>query len=568
MRILLLSHAFNSLTQRLFVELRERDHEVSVEFDINDEVTREAVAGFAPQLIIAPFLKRAIPEDIWRAQPCLIVHPGVRGDRGPSALDWAVLDGETRWGVTVLQAEAEMDAGPVRAWREFPMRAAGKASLYRNEVTAAAVEAVLEAVARFAAGDFSSQPVPATDAAIRGRARPLMQQADRAIDWAHDDTATVLRKIRCADGFPGVRDQVLGREVFLYDAHPEGVLRGTPGALIARCGDAVCRATVDGAVWIGHLRDRHAEHAFKLPAMWLLGDDATALPAVTADAHSGYRDIWYEEADDVGYLHFAFYNGAMGSEQCDRLRDAYVAARGRDTRVIVLMGGPDYWSNGMHLNLIEAADSPADESWRNINAIDDLAREIIETGSHLTVAALQGNAGAGGVFLARACDEVWARTGVILNPHYKDMGNLYGSEYWTYLLPRYAGAGNAERITQARLPMGVREACSLGLVDEAFGHTVETFAADVRRRAAELAPVPALDGRLEAKRQRRTAEEAQMPLAEYRARELERMQLNFYGFDPSYHVARYNFVHKVPKSRTPLTIALHRRVGARRQRAG
>jgi putative two-component system hydrogenase maturation factor HypX/HoxX len=39
------------------------------------------------------------------------------------------------------------------------------------------------------------------------------------------------------------------------------------------------------------------------------------------------------------------------------------------------------------------------------------------------------------------------------------------------------------------------------------------------------------------------------------------MRLNFYGFDPSYHVARYNFVYKVPKSRTPLTIARHRRKG-------
>ena len=36
------------------------------------------------------------------------------------------------------------------------------------------------------------------------------------------------------------------------------------------------------------------------------------------------------------------------------------------------------------------------------------------------------------------------------------------------------------------------------------------------------------------------------------------MRLNFYGFDPSYHVARYNFIHKAPKSRTPLTLARHR----------
>ena len=47
------------------------------------------------------------------------------------------------------------------------------------------------------------------------------------------------------------------------------------------------------------------------------------------------------------------------------------------------------------------------------------------------------------MFLALAADEVWAGDNVVLNPHYKDMGNLYGSEYWTYLLPRRAGEDNA-----------------------------------------------------------------------------------------------------------------------------
>jgi hypothetical protein len=57
---------------------------------------------------------------------------------------------------------------------------------------------------------------------------------------------------------------------------------------------------------------------------------------------------------------------------------------------------------------------------------------------------------------------------------------------------------------------------------------------------------------------RRQADESVKPLACYREEELEQMRRNFYGFDPSYHVARYNFVCKVPKSRTPLTIANHR----------
>jgi len=179
------------------------------------------------------------------------------------------------------------------------------------------------------------------------------------------------------------------------------------------------------------------------------------------------------------------------------------------------------------------------------------------------VAALQGNAGAGGLFLARAADEVWARSGVILNPHYRDMGNLYGSEYWSYLLPRYAGAENAERITKARLPMGVREALALGLVDRLFGSDVPSFLRALKEQVAQLAREPAFGSRLDEKNRRRAADELQRPLQSYREQELGRMHLNFYGFDPSYHIARYNFVHKVPKSRTPLTIARHRRMTKR-----
>ena len=136
MRILFLTHSFNSLTQRLFVELEARGHEVSVEFDIADSVAEEAVALFRPELVVAPYLRRAIPESVWRQHACLVVHPGIVGDRGPSALDWAVMDDECEWGVTVLQANAEMDAGDIWATEAFPMRSVKKSSLYRNEVTA------------------------------------------------------------------------------------------------------------------------------------------------------------------------------------------------------------------------------------------------------------------------------------------------------------------------------------------------------------------------------------------------------------------------------------------------
>ena len=133
----------------------------------------------------------------------------------------------------------------------------------------------------------------------------------------------------------------------------------------------------------------------------------------------------------------------MSTEQCARLREAYAYARADSrTRVIVLLGGSDYFSNGIHLNVIEAAEDPAAESWRNLVAINDLVRDIVQTDSHLVVSALAGDAAAGGVPLALAGDNVVAREDIVLNPYYQHMGGLYGSEYWTYLLPRRVGAAD------------------------------------------------------------------------------------------------------------------------------
>ena len=317
-------------------------------------------------------------------------------------------------------------------------------------------------------------------------------------------------------------------------------------------------------MWITHLKGAEGEGPqLKLPAAMVLGERLAGVaeiplaPASIVD-YPTWRPIRYEESDGVGFLHFPFYNGAMGAAQCEQLRAALEVAKSRPTRVIALMGGPDFWSNGIHLNLIEASGHPAEASWENINAMNDLVREIVCTDRHVTIAALQGNAGAGGVFLALAADHVWARTGVILNPHYKGMGNLYGSEYWTYLLPRRVAPEQAQAITQGRLPIGARQAASLGLVDDHFGATPSAFRREVALRARELAADPALEQRIAEKNARRAADEALKPLAAYRVEELERMKLNFFGFDPSYHVARYHFVYKVPRSRTPYWLARHR----------
>ena len=563
MRILLISSAYNSMTQRVHVELADRGHEVSVEFALGDDVMRDAVRGFGPDLVIAPMLTTAIPADIWSAHPCFIVHPGPRGDRGPSSLDWAIMDGAGRWGVTVLQANAQMDAGDIWSSVEFPVPRCSKSSLYRTEVADAALDAVLLAVRRFEAGSYRPEPLNYSRPGVTGRPRPPCRQEHRRIDWAAEPTSSVLAKLRAADSRPGVLDVIGETEYFLVGGHEEDHLRGDPGAIVARRDGAICRATVDGAVWIPQLRRRPepgGPATFKLPATLALGETAAGVPESAAPlavppGRRTYQEISYRESGGVGYLEFCFPGGAMSTGQCRRLLAAYRYAQRRPVRVIVLGGPRDVFANGIHLNVIEAAGDPAAESWRNINAINDLVEAILTTTNRLTVAALAGNAGAGGLMLALAADEVWCRAGAVLNPHYRLMG-LHGSEYWTYTLPRRVGADQAARLTEQCLPVSPASALRCGLVDQVIGGPAATYRAQVATLAQKLARSPDYQLRLAAKVQQLTA--MTQPLAAYRRAELAMMSRNFSGPDEPYAQLRRAFVCKHKPARTPPHLARHR----------
>ena len=164
--------------------------------------------------------------------------------------------------------------------------------------------------------------------------------------------------------------------------------------------------------------------------------------------------------------------------------------------------------------------------------------------SHLVIAGLRGNAGAGGAMLALAADYIYSAPGIVLNPHYRGMGELYGSEYWTYLLPKRVGQERALELTQVCQPIGVRAARDIGFFDEVFGEDARSFEAEIRDRAKLLAANPEFRALLRKKHERRMEDESIKPLANYRAEELERMKVNFFGADPSYHEARRRFVFK------------------------
>lgn len=570
MRILLTASACDSMTQRVYVELTDRGHAVSLELALSDETLREGVRMWDPELIIALMLTSAIPEDIWHGRPCFIVHPGPMGDRGPSSLDWALMEGARTWGVTVLQAAADMDAGDIWASETFPLPSGvSKSSLYRHEVADAAARAVLTAVARFASGIFRPRPLVYGSADVLGRPRPPSRQEDRAIDWLADSAARVAAKLRAADSSPGVRGRIAGREYLLYGGYEEDQLcGGPPGSIIAQRDGAICLAASDGAVWVPRLKQRKTPGGvafLKLPATLALrgtaalGDIPVSTLPLTDPGVRTYQEISYRERGGVGYVQFAFPGGAMSTSQCRRLHTAYMFATARHTRAIVIGPPRDIFSNGVHLSVIEAAADPAQESWENINAIDDLVLAIVRTTDRLTVASVVGNAAAGGLMMALAADEVWCRQGSVLNPHYGLIG-LHGSEYWTYLLPRRVGAEEAARLTTACRPSSAAAALRLGLVDRVIdSDSPAAHQEQVMAMADQLIRSPDYALRVAAKKARLLSDQAVRPLADYRRAELEVMWRNFAGGPgEQYPALRRAFVRKDKPGRTPPQLALHR----------
>ncbi|ATY59617.1 formyl transferase domain-containing protein [Cordyceps militaris CM01] len=669
MKILFFCTAFNSLSQRVYLALSEQ-HYVTIEYALSEELMVEAAELVKPDLIICPFLTTLVPAQVYSKYLTLIVHPGPPGDAGPSALDWLLMGddgtepdskkllqrtslsehGRPYWGVTVLQATADFDMGPVWAFEQFAVDIdqpnITKSSLYRGPVTRAGVAAVLKAVDRITiAADASNaaaahrsakpSPRPGSSAGSKGinersnkgavtphlaanpifaqlsvttgqpfqgaddgptRHRPLLRAADRDFD-PHTHTALeISRRIRCADSQPGCLSSLFGPKLYLYGGAIEAGKQTAgvaPGAILASRDDAVCVATCDGkGVWITHVRRVKAKTD---PALW------PKVPAVQGLAelseHSmGYRnlqrvvsmsagrtlsdedewsratcstlqDIWidFEPAADkegtVAYVFFDFYNGAMSSKQCRRLLRAlqYVldVAEDRSVRAVVLMGG-SYFSNGIHLNVIESAADPALESWFNINAIDDLVYSILHDfpiRGIKTIAAVRGNAAAGGVALATACDIVLAGEDVVFNPAYRAMG-LYGSEFHSLTYNARCRGENGKRILRSMMPLSASAAGHLGLVD----HVLPGWGAGLDSAVkAQVRALTAVDdnGAAEWKRGLDLSAPA---LARIRAEELAEMAKDFWSPRAQrYHPRRSDFVRKTKAAATPRRFALHRK---------
>eukprot|EP00955_Chlamydomonas_euryale_P000987 11563-Chlamydomonas_euryale.AAC.11 len=216
-----------------------------------------------------------------------------------------------------------------------------------------------------------------------------------------------------------------------------------------------------------------------------------------------WQQVWVTGDGGEAYVHWSFYNGAMATQHCDELREvlAELAAQPdiktsllppplrypalewkapAPAQVVTLVGDRKVFSNGIHLNPLAAmlidgdADCMAEEGWANINGIDDVIKEVFKMTNKAVVSAVWGNAGAGGAIVPLAGDIVWAHAGAVFNASYDNMG-LFGSEYWTYLLPMRVGDQLAATLTTECQPINANQAKSIKFVDDVIACKHDDF---------------------------------------------------------------------------------------------
>ena len=155
-----------------------------------------------------------------------------------------------------------------------------------------------------------------------------------------------------------------------------------PGDIVGHRDGAILTKTGSGFLWLSHLKF----NKLKLPAMSYIKEHLPQLPVMPEPElelpygtyPQTFQEIWTTVSPEgVGFVYFNFYNGAMDTQQCGRLVKAINSIKlDQRVKLVVFMGGHNYFSNGIHLNVIENSADPAQASWENINGINDVVKAI------------------------------------------------------------------------------------------------------------------------------------------------------------------------------------------------
>ena len=179
-----------------------------------------ALAGrLAPDLVLSVFYRDLLPSPVLAAGrlAALNLHPSLLpAYRGRAPINWVLVRGEPRTGVTLHHMIGRADAGDVVGQRAIEIAPRETALTLYRKVEEEGVLLLAEMLPRVAAGTAPRLPQDESRASIFGRRRP----EDGRIDWSWPSARIDCLVRAVAPPWPGAFAEVEGRRAWIYQGRP------------------------------------------------------------------------------------------------------------------------------------------------------------------------------------------------------------------------------------------------------------------------------------------------------------------------------------------------------------
>jgi methionyl-tRNA formyltransferase len=212
----------------------------------------EEFGTLKPELCVMAYVTLFVPEEVLNlpTHGTIQYHPSLLPlHRGPSSINWPIIFGETRTGLTIFWPDNGLDTGPILLQKEVPIKPDDTlGSLYFDHLFPMGVESMLEAVDLVKAGNAPKVKQEESRATYEGWCKTENVQ----IDW-NKPADEVFNLIRGANPQPGAWTTVGGKSVQVYESRKAGG-KGKPGQVTAVGDDSITVAAQGGQIEVQRVR--------------------------------------------------------------------------------------------------------------------------------------------------------------------------------------------------------------------------------------------------------------------------------------------------------------------------
>ncbi len=168
--------------------------------------------------------------------------------RGAAPIQAAILNGDTRTGVGLMQMDAGLDTGPVLAQAETDIGATETGGELHDRLATLGADLLADNLETLLAGELTSHPQATDGVTYAGR----IAKSDGLIDW-HEPAADSVRKVLAFDPWPVAHTLYKGEPLRIFSATAEPGT-GSPGQVLSCAPDGVRVATGAGVLNIAELQ--------------------------------------------------------------------------------------------------------------------------------------------------------------------------------------------------------------------------------------------------------------------------------------------------------------------------